>query len=230
MNRKDSSGSSVLLWLITIALLVFTASRSVHLIETTLPMDSQIMAYAALAGLDGGVLAWLFWTTRAAHSGTQRAIGTLMIVVDLAGIAAAVLGDTMLVADAGNKEMVGMVAIWLVPIVIVSNVVATVVAHVADPDQALRDASRALGDEMERQKAEYIRANAPSLAAQVAAEQARHHADQEIAKFRGGGLDVNGDGKINLSDLAAALEALKGKSGNNSHNYARDGEGPAKKV
>jgi hypothetical protein len=187
MSKKIDNSGSVLLWLITIALMGFTAFRSVDLIQSTLPDDAQMLAYAALAGLDGGVLAWLFWTTRSAHGGTQRTIGSLMIIVDLAGISAAVLGDTMRIADVGSKEIVGTIAVYVVPVIIVCNVVATVVAHLVDPAQELRDANRTLQDEMERQKAEWVRSNAPKLAAEVAAEQARHHADQEIAKFRGAG-------------------------------------------
>jgi len=181
--NKSNAGGGVLLWLITGALIIFTATRSVHLIQSTMPAEYSIMAYAALAGLDGGVLAWLFWTTRTAHSGVQRTIGTLMIIVDLAGIAAAVLGDTMLVSDLGNKELVGTVAIWIVPVVIVANVAACVVAHVADPAQELRDADRAVWDELSRQKAQYLVNNAATIAATVAGEEADHHAEEMIAAF-----------------------------------------------
>jgi hypothetical protein len=183
MTNKNGSGS-VLLWLITIALIAFTASRSVHLIQFTLPADSQMLAYAALAGLDGGVLAWLFWTTRSAQGGVQRTIGTLMIIVDLCGIAAAVLGDTMLVADEGSKALVGMVAVWIVPLVIVANIVACVVAHIFDPQQAIRDAERAVTDELQRQKAEYMRANAASIAAEVAHQAGQHAAREMVAGFQ----------------------------------------------
>ena len=110
--------SSVLLWLVTISLIVFTATRTVHLITTTLPGDEGIAAYFALAGLDLGVIAWLFWTTRSAAPGVQRQIGSLMIIVDLVGITSAVLGDTMLMADAGSKDMVTLAAVWIVPLVL----------------------------------------------------------------------------------------------------------------
>lgn len=179
---KRNAGGSVLLWLITGALIIFTATRSVHLIQSTMPADYSIMAYAALAGLDGGVLAWLFWTTRTAHSGVQRTIGTLMIIVDLAGIAAAVLGDTMLVSGA-NADLVGTVAIWIVPVVIVANVASCVVAHVADPAQELRDADRAVMDELQRQKAQYLVNNAATIAASIADKEGQHHAAEMVAAF-----------------------------------------------
>ena len=99
MNNRTNSGGSILLWIIACGLLIFTGARSVHLVQSTLPPDAQVLAFAALAALDGGLLAWLFWTTRAAKGGAQRTIGTLMIVVDLAGITAATLADTMLIAD-----------------------------------------------------------------------------------------------------------------------------------
>jgi hypothetical protein len=207
MNRVKDNGGTVLLWLVTAALIVFTAARSVHLIQSTMPAEFSMLAYAALAGLDIGVLAWLFWTTRTAHAGVQRTIGTLMIVVDLAGIAVAVLGDTMLVADAGSKELVSTAAIWIVPIVIVSNIAATIVAHATDPAQELRDAQRALTDELEYQKAEYLRANAATLAAKVAAQQGQHEADQMIAKFQSGAnagtFSNNGKGNGPVAAFAA---------------------------
>jgi hypothetical protein len=188
MNDK---GGSVLLWLITIALIVFTATRSVNLIQSTMPADSQMVAYAALAGLDGGVLAWLFWTTRSAKGGVQRTIGSLMIVVDLAGIAAAVLGDTMLIAGT-DPQMVGMVSIWVIPIIIIANIAATVVAHMFDPSQSLRDAQRSVSDELERQKAEWMKANASSIASQVGPAAGAHAAQQMLAQFQAASHGQNG--------------------------------------
>jgi len=209
MNKSGSG--SVLLWLITIALIVFTASRSVHLIQSTLPGDSQMLAYAALAGLDGGVLAWLFWTTRSAQGGVQRTIGTLMIVVDLVGIAGAVLGDTMLVADAGNQELVGMVAIWVVPIIIVANICATVVAHVFDPSQAIRDAERSVQDELQRQKAEYMKANAASIAAEVAQLAGQHAAKEMVAGFQAAHRNGQNAGTVFASDGSEGATLGKAK-------------------
>jgi hypothetical protein len=188
MNEK---GGSVLLWLITIALIVFTATRSVNLIQSTMPADSQMVAYAALAGLDGGMLAWLFWTTRSAKGGVQRTIGSLMIIVDLAGIAAAVLGDTMLIAGT-DPEMVGMVSIWVIPIIIIANIAATIVSHMFDPAQNLRDAQRSVSDELERQKAEWMKANAATIASSVGPAAGAHAAQQMLAQFQAMSHGQNG--------------------------------------
>ncbi len=209
---NENKGGSVLLWLITIALIIFTATRSVDLIQSTMPEDAKMIAYAALAGLDGGVLAWLFWTTRSAQGGVQRTIGAIMIVVDLAGIGAAVLGDTMLIASDGNKELVSMVAIWVVPVVIVSNVAATIIAHIFDPSQGLRDAQRAVAYELERQKAEHMRQNAPTIAAGVAQQAAVHEAAQMVARFISPQSN-NGHGHQTL-EVAGAVDVPKAKRRN----------------
>lgn len=197
---NDNKGGTVLLWLITIALIVFTATRSVNLIQSTMPKDSQMIAYAALAGLDGGVLAWLFWTTRSARGGVQKTIGNLMIVVDLTGMAAAVLGDTMLIAGT-NKELVGMVAIWIVPIIIVSNVAATVIAHLFDPAQGIRDAQRSFEEELERQKADYMKNNAATIVAQVAHKAGQHTANQMLAQFQAAHRDGDDQGETHTMEL-----------------------------
>ncbi len=209
MDRYNSSGS-VLLWIITIALLIFTAARSVDLIQSTLPDQSKVLAYAALAGLDGGVLAWLFWTTRNARGGIQRTIGSLMIVVDLAGISAAVIGDTIRIADPGDKTLVATVAIYVVPVIIVANIIATVTAHLFDPDQALRDAQRAIHDELEWQKARHLRDNAATIAQEVAQRAAIHEAEQMVARFEGAqAFSHNGDRAKEMSGAGPGTPTAK---------------------
>ena len=127
-----------------------------------------------------------------------------MIIVDLVGIAGAVLGDTMLVASEGSKDLVGMVAIWIVPIIIVANVTATVVAHIFDPQQAIRDAERAVQDELQRQKAEYMKANAASIASEVAQLAGQHAARQMVAGFQASHHNGNG------ADVAFAKDGSDG--------------------
>lgn len=189
---NNNRGGQVFIWLITLGLLAYTAFRSVDLVQSTLPNNIRITAYAALAGLDGGVLAWLFWTTRAARGGIQRTIGTLMVVVDLAGVAAAVLGDTMLTANAGDAGTITLISVWLIPIVIVANIAATIIAHLFDPDQALRDAQRSVSDALELHKAEWLKANAASIAAGVAPEAAEHMARQMVSSFQANSRNGNG--------------------------------------
>jgi hypothetical protein len=156
------------------------------LISKTMPDGWQVAGFFALAALDGGLLAWLFWTTRSSAPGAQRAIGQLMIVVCLAGIAAAVLGDTMMNFDPSTKETIGATAVWVTGFIIIANIAGAIAAEMTDPDQAMRDADRAVTHELKRQKAEQLITNAPSIASAVASREAEHHAQQMLARFSHG--------------------------------------------
>lgn len=182
MNNK--SGTSVLLWIVTMSLIIYTATRSYDLISQTMPEGQQIAGFFALAALDGGLLAWLFWTTRSSAPGAQRTIGTLMIVVDIAGIAAAVLGDTLMNFEPSTKAGIGTMAVWIVGFIIVANIAGTIAAEVTNPDQQMRDAARAVTHELNRQKAEHLTTNAPEIAARVASVEAQHWANQMVAAFQ----------------------------------------------
>jgi hypothetical protein len=158
----------------------------VHLVSSTLPADAQILGFAALAALDLGLLAWLFYATRGAR-GAQRTIAVLMICVDMAGVAAAVLGDTMLIAGGeGASGMVSTVALWVLPIIVIANVGATVACHLLDPDQALRDAHRSLNDELDWQVAKGISDNASQVAATVTPAAIEAKQREMIAGFLAG--------------------------------------------
>lgn len=226
---KQQMGSGVLLWLVTISLIIFTATRTVHLITTTLPGDASIAAYFALAGLDLGVLAWLFWTTRAAAPGVQRTIGSLMIIVDLVGITAAVLGDTMLMVDKGSQGLVQMAAMWIVPIVIMANVAAGIAAHLFNPAQDIRDAEHAFQYELERKRANYIQNNAGRLSAETGEAEGQAYVDEMLARYAAARQKRNWNGNGNgqatyqkdapdtthvadeLADAIARIEAAGGK-------------------
>lgn len=189
--------NSVLIWLIAIGLLLFTGFRSIHLVQTTLPGDSQVLAFAALAALDLGVLAWTFYANGGAR-GAQRTIALLMVVVDFAGVAAATLADTLLITG-NNAELVGTVAAWIVPIVICANVGAVIAVHVMDPTQVVRDAEREAEEELQRQLAEQIRANAGQLAGSVTPEMLALRQAELASRFKAGLRNGKLPGSITLA-------------------------------
>lgn len=201
MSKHNSGG--VMIWLIAGALLIFTGFRSVHLVSSTLPPDAQILGFAALAALDLGLIAWLVYATRGAR-GAQRTIAVLMIVVDLAGVSAAVIGDTFLIAGGGAaNDLVSTVALWVLPIIVIANVGATVACHLLDPNQALVDADRALDDELRWQLANGIKSNASQVAAGVtpAAIEARQR--EMIAGFLAGMKDGGKSSNKSAPQMAA---------------------------
>ena len=188
MNKNNSG--SVLIWIIAGSLLIFTAFRSVHLVTSTLPSDAAILGFAALFALDLGVLAWMFYATRGAR-GAQRTVAILMIMVDLAGVSAAVIGDTLLVANPDeSRELITTVATWIIPIVIMLNVGAVVAVHVLDPAQGVRDAKRALSDELEWQLTEHLRGSAAQVAAGAVPAAVKHQQAEMIAAFMASAMGV----------------------------------------
>lgn len=138
--RDESEGSGDLfLWIIALVLLAFTAYRTAHLVSSTLPPDAQVMAFAALAALDAGALAWLAFANRT--SGPRHDLALLMLAIDLFGVGAAAIADTAMITGV-NESIVETVTTWAVPIIIISNVAAIFVAKALDPRRGAREAER----------------------------------------------------------------------------------------
>lgn len=180
MNNKSNS---MILWVIALPLLLFTAFRSIHLIQSTLPVDAQIVAYAALAGLDGGLLAWLFFATGGAR-GNQRTIAYLMICLDMAGVMAATIGDTIMMVDPqGSEGFIATVAMWIVPIIITLNVLGTVASHLVDPAQQIKNKEREVRDQLDYSLAQQLADNASTIASGVVPQAAAHRMRQMQDQF-----------------------------------------------
>jgi hypothetical protein len=63
----NKSSGSILILLTGAVLMAYTMFRSVHLVQSTLPVDSQVMGYAALFGLDAALIAWTVFKARSAR-------------------------------------------------------------------------------------------------------------------------------------------------------------------
>lgn len=176
---------NILILIVGGILLLYTCARSLHVVQSTLPPESQIVGYAALAGLDGALVAWSLFKARSARGDKQQAIASLMIVVQLAGIMATLIGDTILTADPTEATATALrtITLWIVPLIIGTNVAATVVIHMVDPAQEVYNAKREVQDEISRQVAEHLRQNAAQIAARVTPAAAEHRADELLAEF-----------------------------------------------
>ncbi len=183
-ENEMKSGASILVWIMTIALVIFSITCNYDILSQTLPQGQQIMGVFGLFALDFGLLCWLFWTTRASAPGKQRTLGALMVIVDLVGVAAGILGDMMLNFDPTTRETIGLVAVWVIGFVIVVNIAGAVATEITDPEQEGRDSERAYHYELTHQKAKALTALAPTSAANIAAAEAAHKAEQMMASFR----------------------------------------------
>ncbi len=201
----NKASGNILILLVGGILMIYTAYRSLHVVQSTLPPEAQIVGYAALAGLDGALICWTVFKARRARGEKQNAIGTFMICLQLAGITATLIGDTVLTANPNDltRDYLRTVTLWAVPLIIATNVAATVIVHLVDPAQEIYNARRDVRDEIERQVADHLRQNAAQIAARVTPAAAEHRAGELLAEFMRQSMPVSGAATVPETKPAA---------------------------
>ena len=131
---------SLLVTILGLLLLVYSATRSLDFITLTLPADRQILAYFGLAALDGGLVCWLLAYLYGCKGGWQRAIALLMVIVDLLGATAMFTLDTLyntgkagMTGQLGSQEI--QMAVLALSGVVALNIASTIAHHLLDPDK-----------------------------------------------------------------------------------------------
>lgn len=164
---------ALLVTVLGLLLLVYSATRSLDFIMMTLPQDRQILAYFGLAALDGGLICWLLAYLHGSRGGWQRGISMLMILVDLLGAVAMFTLDTLY--NTGKSGMTAALtpdelqtAVLGLSGVIALNIAATVAHHLTDPDKLREQAEEEAFAKVEDATLKQISNNAEQLAAQVA--------------------------------------------------------------
>ncbi len=164
---------ALIVTLLGIVLLVYSATRSLDFIMLTLPPERQIMAYFGLAALDGGLIAWMLSYLYGSRGGWQRAISLLMVLVDLLGAVAMFTLDTLY--NTGKSGMTAALtadelqtAVLALSMIIALNIAATIAHHLTDPDKMREQAEEEAFAKVEDATLKQISQNAEQLAAQVA--------------------------------------------------------------
>lgn len=176
---------------IGLALLIFTALRTLDLIQLTLPLESQNLGYLALVAFDGGLVGWTVYHIWAARGGWQRGISLGMIGVSLIGVLIAFGTDTQYQAAARgtvatiDPELVS-VAIWGMVGIIGLNIAAVVVMHLKDPDVQRMQAEEEARDKITDAALKQIASNAETLAAELAPRLGSQWISEMRAQFAGG--------------------------------------------
>lgn len=164
---------SILVLIVAGALMVYSASRTVHLLSETLPPGQEVLGVIALAAFDVGLVAWLIVFLKAAEGGLQRGIALLLVLVDLVGVVLGFLGDTLLTAGEtgllatmadGDKQTIVM----LTASVIAANIAGTVFYHLASPENLRHMQEEAARDKIQHQSLQAISQQANLLAEQLA--------------------------------------------------------------
>jgi len=164
---------ALLVTVLGLLLLVYSATRSLDFIMLTLPADRQILAYFGLAALDGGLICWLLAYQYGSHGGWQRAIAMLMILVDLLGAVAMFTLDTLY--NTGQAGMTAALtaeelqtAVLALSGVIALNIAATIFHHLTNPEKLREQAEEEAFSQVEDATLRQISANAQQLAADLA--------------------------------------------------------------
>lgn len=204
----------ILVLLVGAGLMIYSMSRTFHLLSATLPAGQEVLAIVALLGFDLGLVAWLMTFLKGAEGGFQRAIAALMIVIDLIGVVAGFLGDTLLTAgnqglleamDMGSKQTIIMVTAF----VIAANIAAVVFFHMASPDNLRRMTEEAARDKIQTQALAAIAQQANILAEELAPVIAADWVRSMRADFSAALVEPRSDVKKLESAKPVQLESVK---------------------
>lgn len=192
-KRKLSVGSvigAIVLGALMIALMIYTATRTIHFIQMTFPPSMSYVAYLALAAFDGGIIGWTIFATWSAEGALQRGLSYLMIFVDTLGVILTTVADTTTVSAQNgitkldpNMATVGM---WGSIAIIVLNVVAIIVTHLVSPEHMRKFELENVHDSIHQLTMQHIRSRAIEIAPQIAAEHAEHWVRTTIQDVVGG--------------------------------------------
>src|SRR5260370_34390178 len=191
-RRKMRVGSFIgilVLGLMVFALLIYTATRTLHFLQMTFPPDMQYVAYLALVAFDGGIIGWTIYATTASEGAPQRAIASSMIFVCTVGVIMAVIADTTLSSQSNGLTKapanIATIGMWAAIIVIVLNVVAGICAHLFSPSHMRKFELESVHDEIHQLTIDHIKARARDIMPQLAAENAEHWVRQTMQEVVG---------------------------------------------
>jgi hypothetical protein len=182
-------GGKIILWGLILAMLVFTAIRTLHFLQLTFPPDQQYVAYLALAAFDVGILGWFYYATQSAEGVYQRVIAYGMIFICMAGVCLTTIADMILVSSENGLTKLppqwGTIGVWGVIIVIILNVVSGILVHLADPVHLQHMAKESAKDKIHALVVTEIHNRAQEIAPQVAQQAAQYWVNQTVHEFLG---------------------------------------------
>ena len=189
-TNLNRAGSKVVLWLLTLAMLAFTITRTLHFLVQTFPPDQAYVSYLALAAFDIGVLGWLYYATNAAEGTGQRVVGYGMIFVCASGVIVTTIADMLMVSahngvTAKMPPDVATAALWAVMIVITLDFFAGILVHLLDPKHQKHMTIENARDVIHHASMAAINKRAGEIAPRVADRVAAYWEDQVVQEMIG---------------------------------------------
>lgn len=209
----NKTGAKILLWMLILGMLGYTATRTLHFLQATFPPGEQYVAFIALVAFDAGVLGWFYYATHAARGAKQRAVAYGMIFVCAAGVIITTVAD-MLTVSAQNgivaqNPQVATVGLWGCIIVIVLNVVGGLLVHLVDPAHLQHMKEEELHDKIVEATHKHMEQETARIAPGIAARLAEHWSDNITAELIGK-LPPR-TGKVRVEEIAEP-ESMNGNS------------------
>ena len=167
--------AKLLISALALILMAYTGARSVNFIMATLPPERQLLAFFALACLEGGMLGWLYYFLKGAEGAWQRGIAAVLVVIDFAGSAALFTADTLFEsAKAGltaglAPEEIRMTLLALSGVIAV-NVAAKLLCWAMDPKARKERAQSEAFDKIDDLALDKIDGESDRLAEELANE------------------------------------------------------------
>ncbi|MCJ7435296.1 MAG: hypothetical protein MUO77_17590, partial [Anaerolineales bacterium] len=130
--------------LLDAVLLIYTAWRSYDFLATTVPTGFQILAVVGLWGLDIGAVAWSLVWIFGSSTKYQDWTSMAFFIIDLVGVVLTSVTDSLMYGekDGAMTHTLEGIAIVVIPLVVVSNVVAGFIYHMTSPATKARREER----------------------------------------------------------------------------------------
>ncbi|HUI89337.1 MAG TPA: hypothetical protein VLX61_11510, partial [Anaerolineales bacterium] len=167
--------AKVLFYVIGSALLIYSSSRSLDFIWSTLPGNQQIVGILGLAATSGGMITWLMLFMYHSEGLGQKVTAGLMVAIDMAGEIGLFTADTLYrSAQAGmiaalTQDEIRSVIIALSALIAI-NIISMVAYHLLDSANLRNMREAFVRDQLEAKALEEIERRGDQLAQQLAPE------------------------------------------------------------
>lgn len=165
--------ANILLLALGLSLLIYTGSRTLHLLEMTLQEGQGWLAWLALAAFDGGLLLWTAYAMHGADGAAQRAIALVMVVLSLLGVIVGFAGDTLLTAGTNGMitaldQQTALTIIYATSGIIALHIAALTACHLTDPEAQKKNAIQEAKAKATHAALAKLAENSDQLAAEIA--------------------------------------------------------------
>lgn len=184
MEHKKSSGD-IALWILSIGIVVYTAFRSVHLVQATMPENAKQLGYFALFALDAALLIWTWYAINSAVTPIQVTVSMVMVYFQIIALVLAIMADTVMVFSGQQTQMVFLIAAWAIPLIIGLNIAAAITCKIFTVERGNRIASKEFAAQFEQGTIQWMREHAPDLVAQHAPDVANARLHTQLAGLTG---------------------------------------------